>query len=143
MTTTTAAAPARTTPKSMTYGAIGLVLAAVVIVAGNYHVAPGENGGTGPAISTAVLCVLLTAVLFGVVVPRARRLERTTLILGILSLVSLVVFWSGITPVLAASAFAVAARGTELGRKTAIGQALAAGAALLTVGWTLANSHLF
>jgi hypothetical protein len=141
--TTTAAAPARSTSKSTTYAAIGLALAAVVIVAGNYRVAPGEKGGTDPAISTAVFCVLLTGVMFGVVVRHARRLERTTLILGILAVISLAAFWSGVTPVLAATAFAVADRGTGLGKKAAIGQALAVGAVLLSVGWTLANSHLF
>lgn len=141
--TTTAAAAANPTSKPTTFAAIGLTLAAVVIVAGNYHVAPGENGGTGPAIFTAILCVLLTAAVFGVVVPRVRRLERSTLVLGILAVVSLAAFWSGITPVLATSAFAVAARGSDLDRKAAIGQAMAAGAALLAVGWTLANSHLF
>jgi hypothetical protein len=134
--TTTAAAPAKPIHKPTTYAAIGLVLAAVVIVAGNYHVAPGENGGTGPAVSTAVLCVLLTAVMVGVVVRRARRLERTTLILGILAVISLAAFWSGITPVLAATSFAVAARGTNLGKKAAVGQALGVAAVLLAVGWT-------
>lgn len=141
--TTTATAPARSLRNPTTCAAIGLTLAFVVIVAGNYHVAPGENGGTGPAIVTGILCLVLTAAVFGFVVPRARRLERTTLILGILSLVSLAMFWSGITPLLAASAFAVAARGTELGKRAAVGQALAGGATLLALGWTLANSHLF
>lgn len=145
MTTTTAAAaaPAKPIQKPTAYAAVGLALAAVVIFAGNYHVAAGENGGTGPALSTAVLCVLLTAAMFGVVVRRARRLERTTLILGILAVISLAAFWSGITPVLAVTSFAVAARGTDLGKKAAIGQALGAGAVLLAAGWTLGNSHLF
>jgi hypothetical protein len=141
--TATGSALARPTPQPVTFAAAGLALALVVIVAGNYHLAKGENGGTGAAISTAVLCAVVTAALFGLLVPRARRLEQTTLILGVLSVLSLLAFWSGITPVLAATTFAVAARGTDLGKRAATGQALAAAAALLAVGWTLANSHLF
>jgi hypothetical protein len=141
--TAATSATTRPTPKAPTLAAAGLALAIVVIVAGNYHVAKGENCGTGPAISTAVVCAVVTAAMFGLLVPRARRLERTTLILGILSVISLLAFWSGITPVLAATTFAVAARGTDLGKKAATGQALAVAAALLAIGWTLANSHLF
>lgn len=141
--TATTSAPTRPTPKTPALAAAGLALAIVVVIAGNYHVAKGENGGTGPAISTAILCAVVTAAMFGLLVPRARRFERTTLILGIFSVLSLVVFWSGITPVLAATTFAVAARGTALGKKAAAGQALAAAAGLLALGWTLANSHLF
>ena len=141
--TTTTSAPTRPTPKAPILAMAGLVLAIIVIVAGNYHVAKGENGGTGPAISTAVLCAVVTAAMFGLLVPRARRIAGTTLILGVLTVISLVAFWSGITPVLAATTLAVAARGTALGKKAATGQALAVAAALLAVGWTLANSHLF
>jgi hypothetical protein len=140
--TTTTATTTRPTPKAPALAAAGLALAIIVIVAGNYHVPKGENGGTGPGISTAVLCVVVTAAMFGLVVPRARRFERTTLILGIVTVISLLAFWSGITPVLAASTFAVAARGTDHGKKAATGQALAVAAALLAVGWTLAKSHL-
>lgn len=141
--TATTSAPAKPRPGPAAVATTGLALAAVVIVAGNYHVPKGENGGLGPAISTAVVCGILTIALFGLLVPRARHLEQTTLILGVVSVVSLLAFWSGITPVLAATTFAVANRGTALGKKAATGQALAGVAALLAVGWTLANSHLF
>jgi hypothetical protein len=141
--TATTTAPKGPTSKVPTLAAAGLALAIIVIVAGNYHVAKGESGGTGPAISTAVLCTVVTAAMFGLLVPRVRRIERTTLILGILTVISLVTFWSGVTPVLAATTLAVAARGTARAKKAAPGQALAVVAALLAVGWTLANSHLF
>jgi len=139
----TVTASTRPMRKPMTYPAIGLLLAIVVVAAGNYNIPKGENGGTGPAIFTAILCIALTAVMFGLVVPRVGRIERTTLFLGILSLVSLVVFWSGITPVLASATFAATARGVDLGKRAAVGQALAVGAGLLAVGGTLAQSHLF
>ncbi len=141
--TATTTTPKRPTPKAPTLAGAGLALAVIVVVAGNYQVAKGEHGGTGPAVSTAVLCTVVTAAMFGLLVPRVRRVERATLILGILTVISLVVFWSGVTPVLAATTLAVAARGTALGKKAATAQTLAVAAALIAVGWTLATSHLF
>ncbi len=122
--------------------ATGLLGGGIVIFAGNYHVAKGENGGTGPAIETAILSALLAAVLFGWVVPHTRRGGRATLVLGILSVVSLVVFWSGITPVLGAATAAVAASAADQSKAAKVWRVLAVAAALLAVGWALANSHL-
>jgi amino acid permease len=140
-----ATASARTTPRPRTtaFAAVGFGLALLVVFAGNYHVSKGENGGTGPAISTAVVCAVLTAVLFGLLVPRTRRPARASLVLGIVSVASLVVFWSGLTPVLAAATLAVATQATERSRTAKTPQVLAVAAALLAIGWTLANSHLF
>src|SRR5690348_18237624 len=107
MSVTTTAAPTTPRLKPTAVGTTGFVLAMVIIVAGNYNVPKGENGGTGPAISTAVLSALLAAALFGWVIPRIRRPERATLILGIVCVLSLAAFWSGITPVLAAATVAV------------------------------------
>ena len=104
----------------------GLVLAAIIIVVGNINLEPGENGGTGPAIVTAVICLVLAAALFGFVVPRARNTDRAALILGIVALLSFVVFWSGVTPVLAAAAVAVARRSPAPGRAAVAGQILGA-----------------
>lgn len=143
MTATIATRRSTAAAKPAVWAATGLALAGIVIVAGNYHVSKGENGGTGPAISTAVLCAVLAGALFGIVVPRVRRLERTTLILGIISVISLVIFWSGVTPIIAAAAGAVSSRGAEATKATKTGQVLGVAASLLAVGWTLANSHLF
>jgi len=143
MTATTISKPPTPIAKAAPFAAVGFVLAIIVIVAGNVDVHKGENGGAAAALSTGVLCLVLTAVLFGAVVPRVKRVEASTLALGIVSVVSLVAFWSGITPVLASAAFAVAARGEMLGGKAKAGRWLGAGAAVLAVAWTLANSHLF
>lgn len=123
--------------------ATGLALAGLVIFAGNYDVQPGENGGTGPAIVTAVICVVLAAVLFGYVVPRARNHDRIAFVLGLVGFVSLAAFWSGVTPVLAAAALAVAPRSASPDRKASVGQALAGFATVAAVVVTLAQSHLF
>lgn len=143
MTATTVSKPAAALTKAGPLAALGLLFAAVIVVAGNVNVSKGENGGVGPGIFTGVLCLVLTAVLFGVVVPRVKRVEASTLTLGIVSLVSLVVFWSGVTPVLAAATWAVAARSADLGGKAKTGRWLAAASALLAVGWTIVTSLFF
>ncbi|MBV9830492.1 MAG: hypothetical protein JOZ82_02775 [Marmoricola sp.] len=89
----------------------GLVGAAIVIVCGNVNVdhAAGENGGLGPAIVTGVLCLVIAAVLFLVVLPRVGG-PTTQIALAVLSVISLVVFWSGATVVLGVAAAATPRR---------------------------------
>lgn len=142
MTSTVASAgraPAMGTAK---LAAAGVVLAAVVIFAGNYHVAKGENGGTKEGLSTAVICALVAAVLFGLV-PRLRHRASATLVLGVLTFLSLAVFWSGVTPILAAATLAVSDGQERVTRRTTVVRGVAIVAAALTVVVTLAQSHLF
>lgn len=111
MTTANPTSPlSRISRPDLALGAIGLVVGLVICFVGNYHVDKGENGGTGPGIVTGIICVVLAAVLFGYVIPRARNLDRTAIILGALGVVSIVAFWSGVTPVLAAAAYSVLRR---------------------------------
>lgn len=86
---------------------------------------------------------MLAAALFGFVVPKARNVDRTALILGIVGFVSLVAFWSGVTPVLAAAAVAVAPPATSPSRAANAGQGLAIAASIAALAVTLAQSHLF
>ena len=143
MTATAVSKPSTSIAKTAPFAVAGFALAIVIVVAGNVDLPKGESGGASDALSTAILCLALTAVLFGLIVPRVRRVDGTTLGLGIVSVVSVAAFWSGVTPVLAAATFAVAARGNTLGGKAKAGRLLGAGAALLAVAWTLATSHLF
>ena len=140
---TTTASDARPSNLTSLLAPIGVVVAGLIIFAGNYDVRKGDNGGTGPAIVTAIICVVLAAVLFGVVVPRARNTARTALILGIVGVVSVVVFWSGITPILAAAAVAVAPPDTQPGRWVKVAQGAAVAISLLALIATLAQSSLF
>ena len=123
--------------------AVGLALAFVIIFAANYDVGKDESGGTGQALVTAIGCLILTGVLFGVVLPRTRRGARTAVILGAIAVVTVVIFWSGATPVLAAASFAATAGASSTGRGTQIVQALAGLATVAAVAVTLAQSHLF
>lgn len=123
--------------------AAGVACAAIVIFAGNYRVAKGEDGGPGEALFTAIVCATLAVVLFGLVVPRVRNGERAGVVLGVLTVLSIVVFWSGVTPILGAAACAAAPRETPpSGLATAI-RCVSGVLTLLVVVWTLANSHLF
>jgi hypothetical protein len=93
------------------FAVAGLVGAAIVIVFGNTNVdhAAGENGGLGPALGTAAFCLVLAGLLFAVVLPRSSG-GRTQVVLAILTVLSLVVFWSGATPVLGAATAAAGRR---------------------------------
>lgn len=140
-TTTSTSSPAR--PLSQTTAVAGLGVAGLIIFAGNYHVAKGENGGTGPAIITAVGCLLVAGLLYAVVLPRTKRPSRTAAILGTLAFLSLVAFWSGVTPVLAGAALASSPRGTDSSRGARVAQVAGGVATLLALGVILAESHLF
>jgi len=134
-------------PRAQTTAVTGLGVAGLIIFAGNYNVVKGENGGVGPAIITAVGCLLVTAVLYGAVLPRTRRSNRTAVILGILAVLSLAAFWSGVTPVIAGAALATTATAPATAgassRGTRLAQAAGGVAALIALVVTLASSHLF
>src|SRR5689334_14688566 len=101
--------PARR-PSTAVLATAGIALAALTVFVGNYRVPSDENGGTSEGIATGIVCLAVAALLFGLVVPRTRNGERTVLILGILTLLSLAVFWAGLTPILAAATLAIAYR---------------------------------
>ncbi|HET7311452.1 MAG TPA: hypothetical protein VFJ17_09015 [Mycobacteriales bacterium] len=146
MTNATATAPAttgRSLPSAETLFGIGIVLGAIVIFAGNYNVKKGENGGLGPAIVTAVILVAVAALLWFVVRPRVQNINRTVIILSVLAIVSIVAFWAGVTPILAAAALAVGAGAAQLSKAARVLQVIAVVVALITVVGTLAQSHLF
>jgi hypothetical protein len=124
--------------------AIGLGVAAVIIFAGNYHVQKGEDGGTGAAIGTSIICLVLAGFLFGYVVPRARNAERGAMILSVIAIVSIVAFWSGVTPVLTAAALALTSRGERApATKLVVAESLALLVSLAALIVTLAQSHVF
>jgi hypothetical protein len=136
-------APARLRVAAPTAGLLALVVSLVIVFAGNYHVQSGENGGTGPGIVTGIICVALAAGLFGYVVPRATNIDRTAFVLAVIGIVSIVAFWSGVTPLFAVAALVVAERGqTAPTRKARVAVALAVVAALAALVVTLAQSHL-
>jgi hypothetical protein len=135
----TAQAPAR---RIALPACTGIALAGVVILVGNWHVPAGQHGGAGPAVASAVLCAAVAGVLFGLVVPRTHRTGRATLILGVLGVLSLPLFWSGVTPVIGAAALAARPATIQRSRAAAIGSVLAVASSAAVVIWTLATAHL-
>jgi hypothetical protein len=141
VTTANATSPlSRVSRPDLAVGAVGLLVGLVIVFLGNYHVDKGENGGTGPGIVTAIICVVLAAVLFGYVVPRAQNLERTTIILSALAIVSIVAFWSGVTPILAAAALVLLRRGAVGSNAARILTVLAVVAAVASLVVTIVQS---
>ncbi|HET6909754.1 MAG TPA: hypothetical protein VFH54_10485 [Mycobacteriales bacterium] len=122
--------------------ALGVAVGGVIILFGNADVKKGDNGGLGPAIGTAAIVVVLAAVLFAVVLPRVQNARRTAMIIGIVGVVSIVAFWSGVTPVLAAAAIAAVPPGEPRDRGVAIVQVLALVATALALIVTIAQSSL-
>jgi hypothetical protein len=141
MTTTTSTLnPAR--PQAQTTAVTGIAIAGLIIFAGNYNVGKGDNGGLVPAIITAAGCLLVTAVLYGVVLPRTPGSNRTAVTLGILAVLSLAAFWSGATPIFAAAALATSASAPATSRGARIAQAAGGVATVIALAVTLASSHL-
>ena len=128
---------------AQTTAVAGLAIAGVIIFAGNYHVTEGENGGAGAAVITGLGCLLVTAVLYGAVLPRTRNSSRAAVILGILAVLSLAAFWSGITPVLTGAALATTSSTADISRGARIAQAAGGAGTIGALAVTLASSHLF
>jgi hypothetical protein len=143
MTSTSAAASISRTNRTTMLAGLGVALSAITIVVGNYNVPDGENGGVSQGISTGVFSAIVAAVLFGLVVPRIRKADRATLILGIVTVLSIAVFWSGLTPILAAATVAAADRTEVASRRTTVMRWMAIAVAVLTVVFTVATGHLF
>jgi hypothetical protein len=122
---------------------ISVLLGGLVILAGNWDVAKDENGGTSEALISAGILLVVAAIVWFVVLPRIRNADRSAIVLAVLAILSLVVFWLGITPVLAAGAIVALGRNAaaSIAAKVLVGLAVVA-AAVAVVG-TLVQSNLF
>lgn len=122
--------------------AIGIGLGGLVILFGNADLKKGDNGGLGPAIGSAVILLALAAVLWYVVLPRVRNLDRTTIILSSVGILTVAVFWLGVTPLLATTALAATSGTDRLGKPATVLRALVVVAAVLTVVVSITESRL-
>ena len=85
-------------------GAVVVGLASLVVA--NF-VTPGDNGGAAEFAVTSGFMLVVAAIVFGLVVPRARengRLVRTALVLTALSVLGGIAFWSGLGQITAPAA---------------------------------------
>jgi hypothetical protein len=120
---------------------LGILLGGLVIFGGNYNVKPDDNGGLGAAIFSAAVLLVIAAVLYFVVLPRVQHVDRTVIILSVLAILTLAVFWLGVTPIFAAAAVAVAGRAASVSRAALVLEVIAVVAALVSVVGTLAQTN--
>ncbi len=138
---TTTERPAISAPAAF---GLAVLLGGLVILAGNWDVAKDENGGLEPAISSAVILVVVAAVLYFAVLPRVRNTDRTAIILGALGVVvSVIVFWLGISPLLAAAAVVVGTRSARQSKPAIVLETLAVVLAVASVALTLVETNLY
>jgi ABC-type transport system involved in multi-copper enzyme maturation permease subunit len=89
---------------------VGFTLAAIAVVLANTDVPRGQNGGVGPLVVGIVLSGVVALAVGILVFSRARRPGRAGLVVGILGVLTVVAFWSGLPFVLGAHAVALARR---------------------------------
>ena len=111
------------------------VLAAIALAGANFvSTASDENGGAFAYASMLALSVGVALVLFGWAIPRIERPARAGLVVGLVGLLSLPVFWSGLPYVLGPAAIVLGLLGrARAGSRTSGTVAVVLGV-LATVG---------
>ena len=98
-----------------------VAIAAAALAAANFS-GNGENGGAGPYAVSLAIAVLVTALMFGRVVPRALegpRPARIALVIAGLSVLTCVAFWSGLPQALAPAAIVLGLASPRSGESVA------------------------
>jgi hypothetical protein len=92
------------------------VLTALALAAANFlGTEPGESGGGAEYVVTLGASLLVAVALFGWVIPRAERPGRSGLVVGLIALLSLAAFWSGLPMVLGPGAAVLGLLGRDRG----------------------------
>lgn len=115
------------------------VAAAALTNLGNLTTQKGESASFGNFASSALIALVVAAVLFGWAVPRWQGSPRASLVLAVLAVLSLGAFWAGLPEVVAPAAIVAALAASErtTTHKVAIGiatLALLAGVVAALVG---------
>jgi hypothetical protein len=84
-------------------GFAAAVLAAIALAAANFT-GDGENGGVGPYAFTLIVSIAVAVVLFGWAIPRIERPARAGLVVGVLGILSVAAYWTGLPYVLGPAA---------------------------------------
>jgi hypothetical protein len=95
-------------------GAVALLLALGGVAYANFG-ASGDNGGAGPFAVTAVVLVLVAALVFGRVLPTTTDPAKPAMWCAAIALVSVLAFWSGLPILLGIAAVAAGARADSTG----------------------------
>ena len=95
-------------------GAVALVLALAGVAYANFG-AGGDNGGAGPFAVTAVVLVLVAALVYGRVLPDTASPAKVATWCAAIAVVTLLVFWTGLPMLLGVAAVAAGARSGSTG----------------------------
>lgn len=94
----------------------GLLLAVIAVVLANTNVAEGENGGTQEMIGTLIFLAVIAAALYFLVRARTGNSAPVGLLLGIVAVVAIGIYWSGLPFLLGGAAVAVGRRAADQGK---------------------------
>ncbi len=110
--------------------AASVALAIVLLAIGAYS---GDDDDTGYFLVASAIAIAVAIVLFWGIIPRIRRPGLGGLIIGILAVVSLVVFWLGLPTPLAGAAAVLGLAARESGSEAGKGNAALVLAAIAVV----------
>jgi hypothetical protein len=114
-------------------GLAAAVLAALALAVANFT-GTGDNGGGIEYASTLAVSLLVAVALFGWVIPRSDRPARTGLVIGLLAVLSVAAFWSGLPYVLGPAAVVLGVLGRAGSESRAQGTVAIVLGTLATVG---------
>jgi hypothetical protein len=115
---------------------VAIALATTLAAVGTY--AGGDDQGTKEFLVVCAIIAVAAAVVFGLVVPRGLQREATgatALTLSILGLLTVVAFWSGLTPILAGGGALLGWAGRDATRGRGLSRAAVVIGALALVGY--------
>ena len=91
--------------------AAAALTAAALTVANFVKTEPGSNGGAPEYAVTLAVSLLVALALFGWAIPRIARPAHTGLVVGVIALLSVAAFWTGLPYVLGPAAIVLGLRG--------------------------------
>jgi hypothetical protein len=98
---------------------VGLVLAVIAIILANTNVGDGENGGTGPMVGTLIFIIVVAALMYFLLLPRASS-ATVGIVIGVIAVVTVAAYWSGLPFVLGATGFVMGRRSTSGARAVVV-----------------------
>jgi hypothetical protein len=93
-----------------TAGGLAVLVALIAMAFANFNLDPGENGGPAEFAVTAVVVLLVAALVFGRVLPATTSPGKVAVWLLAAAVITVPVFWSGLPVVLGAGALVAGLR---------------------------------
>jgi 4-amino-4-deoxy-L-arabinose transferase-like glycosyltransferase len=112
---------------------LGAAILTVIALAVANFAGDGDNGGVPEYVVTLGGALAVVAALFGWIIPRSQRPARAGLVAGLVGVLSLPVFWTGLPFVLGPAAAALGLLGISRDGRRAEATAVVAVGALVTL----------